>query len=62
MALSGTTTCGCGLGSRINRLANMPGSSLPSGLAMVARTSRLRVVSSTLGLMALRLPGKRWPG
>ncbi|MOA16399.1 hypothetical protein D3C78_1366120 [compost metagenome] len=58
IALSGTTMCFCGSGNNTSRLANMPGSNLPSGLASVARTRMLRVVLSTIGLIALILPAK----
>jgi hypothetical protein len=42
--------------------ANMPGSSTCLGLATVASTCTLRVAESTLGLIALILPLKAWPG
>ncbi|MNJ69663.1 hypothetical protein D3C77_660380 [compost metagenome] len=35
----------------------MPGINLPSGLARVARTCTLRMLFSTLGLIALMVPG-----
>lgn len=62
IAVSGTTTRCSSPGNITSRLANMPGSSLPSGFSRAARTCRLRVSLSTLGLMAAISASNTWPG